>query len=34
VLIVTDGKADGVLRAALTLGWSVESVGRPLNEAT
>ena len=34
VLIVTYGKADGVLRAALTLGWSVESVGRALSEAS
>jgi ABC-2 type transport system ATP-binding protein len=34
VLIVSNGKADGVLRAALTLGWSVESVGRALSEAS
>jgi ABC-type multidrug transport system ATPase subunit len=34
VLIVMDRKADIVLRAALTLGWSVESVGRALSETS
>jgi ABC-type Mn2+/Zn2+ transport system ATPase subunit len=34
VLIVSNGKADAVLRAALTLGWSVESVGRARSEAS
>jgi ABC-type multidrug transport system ATPase subunit len=34
VLIATDGKADGVLRAALALGWSVESVGRAFSETS
>jgi ABC-2 type transport system ATP-binding protein len=34
VLIVPNGEADDVLRAALTLGWSVESVGRALSQAS
>ena len=34
VLVVPNGKADAVLRTALTLGWSVESVGRALTEAS
>jgi ABC-type multidrug transport system ATPase subunit len=34
VLIVTDGSADGVLRAALILGWSVESVVRAFSGAS
>jgi ABC-type Mn2+/Zn2+ transport system ATPase subunit len=34
VLSVPNGMADDVLRKALTLGWSVESVGRELTGAT
>jgi ABC-2 type transport system ATP-binding protein len=34
VLIVPNGKADGVLRGALKLGWSVESVARALSGAS
>lgn len=34
VLVVSKGRADDLLRAALTLGWSVESVSRALSEAS
>ena len=34
VLMVPNGKADDFLRAALALGWSVESVGRAFGEAS